>query len=128
MSSNIPPREAHTARYKAAQEGRGNDVARLRGICSGISVNVLSALTFIIPQREVGFTSVQLALGRYLSYGLVSLCLFLLIARHGVKGSDRRIWLTTLLFAATGNVGYYIFLVLGVQNVGVSVPTGCATR
>lgn len=82
---------------------------------------MLSALTFIIPQREAGFTSVQLALGRYLSYGLVSLCLFLLIARHGVKGRDRRIWLTSLLFAATGNVGYYIFLVLGVQNVGASV-------
>ena len=95
--------------------------ARLGGICSGISVNVLSALTFIIPQLEVGFTSVQLALGRYLAYGLVSLCIFLLITRHRVKGSDCRTWFTTLLFAATGNVGYYIFLVLGVQNVGASV-------
>ncbi len=121
MSSNGPPREVHTAWYKISQEGRGNDAARLRGICSGISVNVLSALTFIIPQREAGFTSIQLALGRYLSYGLVSLCLFLLVTRHRVKGSDRRTWLTTLLFAATGNVGYYIFLVLGVQNVGASV-------
>jgi drug/metabolite transporter (DMT)-like permease len=52
---------------------------------------------------------------------LVSLCIFLLITRHQVKGSNRRTWLTALLFAATGNVGYYIFLVLGVQNVGASV-------
>src|SRR5262249_51859476 len=95
--------------------------ARLRGICCGISVNVLSALTFIIPQRETGFTSVQLALGRYLSYGLVSLCIYLLIMRRRVTGNDRRTWFTTLLLAATGNIGYYIFLVLGVQHVGASV-------
>lgn len=94
---------------------------RLRGTCYGIGVNVLSALTFIIPQRLASFTSVQLTLGRYLSYGLVSLCIFLLVARHQVKGSDRRTWLTALLFAATGNIGYYFFLVLGVQNVGASV-------
>lgn len=95
--------------------------ARLRGTCYGIGVNVLSALTFIIPQRLASFTSVQLTLGRYLSYGLVSLCIALLVTRHQVKGSDRRSWFTALLFAATGNVGYYFFLVLGVQDVGASV-------
>jgi drug/metabolite transporter (DMT)-like permease len=108
--------------YHTKEEGKTQHPrARIRGIYYGISVNILSALTFIIPQRETSFTSVQLALGRYLSYGLGSLCIFLLITRHRVKGSDRRTWLTALLFAATGNVSYYIFLVLGVQNVGASV-------
>src|SRR5258708_663770 len=96
-------------KYHTKEEGKTQRPrVRMRGICSGISVNILSALTFIIPQRETSFTSVQLALGRYLSYGLVSLCIFLLITRHQVKGSNRRTWLTALLFAATGNVGYYI--------------------
>ncbi|GCE29895.1 hypothetical protein KDA_53790 [Dictyobacter alpinus] len=94
---------------------------KLWGICYGIGVNVLSALTFIIPQRLASFTSVQLTVGRYLSYGLVSLCIFLLLARHQVKGSDYRTWFTALLFAATGNVGYYFFLVLAVQDVGALV-------
>jgi drug/metabolite transporter (DMT)-like permease len=95
--------------------------ARRRGLCYGIGVNVLSALTFIIPQREAGFSSVQLTLGRYVAFGLLSLCLFFVTTRHGVEGRDRHAWFTAVRFAATGNVGYYFFLVLGVQHVGASV-------
>ncbi|QBD75738.1 DMT family transporter [Ktedonosporobacter rubrisoli] len=109
-------------RYSKQEEGKTKQSrTRAGGICYGIGVNILSALAFIIPAREASFTSFQFALGRYLSYGLLSLCIFLLFTRRQMQGSDRRTWFSALLFAATGNVGYYIFLVLGVQNVGASV-------
>jgi len=45
----------------------------LWGIANGAAAGALWGIIFLVPAVLHGFTPVQLALGRYLAYGLISL-------------------------------------------------------
>lgn len=92
------------------------------GLASGMGATMLGGLAFIVPTLLAGVTPTQLTLGLYLAYGLASLGL-LLLSTHRTPGRyNRRTWGgAALVFAVVANVGYYVFLVLGVQGAGASV-------
>lgn len=76
-------------------------------------------IIFIVPLFLGDFCCIDIALGRYLSYGLVSLILFAF-----VQGGFQKLkfhWKTAFLFAAFMNVGYYTAVALGVRYSSASL-------
>ncbi|HYF96400.1 MAG TPA: DMT family transporter [Symbiobacteriaceae bacterium] len=92
------------------------------GFHLAIGANAVWGLAFLVPVLLPDAGAVELTLGRYFAYGLVSLVLYLTTVRNQVRIS-RQTWITALAFAAAGNVGYYFLLVLAVHNVGAPVTT-----
>src|SRR4051794_29549542 len=87
------------------------------GIAPGVAAGLLWGLAFVVPPQLPGVPALDLTLGRYLVYGLLSAGL-LLRELPVVRGLGRREWLAALVFAAAGNVGYYLLLVLAIDQAG----------
>jgi drug/metabolite transporter (DMT)-like permease len=95
----------------------------LFGVLCGISANLIWGLAFLIPVLLPDSDAVALALGRYLVFGLLSACILIVRRGAGMRGLDRRVWLTALVFAFAGHVGYYFFLVQGISHAGAPITT-----
>ena len=88
-----------------------------RGVTAGVSAGLIWGLAFPIPVLLHGWNAVTVTAGRYIAYGLASAVLFALGGRplHRLAAGH---WWTALVFAVTGNVGYYLLLVIGIVTVG----------
>jgi drug/metabolite transporter (DMT)-like permease len=95
----------------------------LTGVLCGIIANLIWGLAFVIPVMVPSSDGVELALGRYLFFGVVSVGIMIFTRGAGMRGLDRRVWLTALMFAFAGHLGYYFFLVEGVIHAGSPVTT-----
>ena len=80
-------------------------------------------MTFVAPLVAPGFGSVDFTIGRYLACGLLSCAL---VAWQAARGTAARptwrqagaaLWLSVL-----GYTGYYLLLVLAIQNAGSALP------
>ncbi|MEU4689412.1 DMT family transporter [Actinoplanes sp. NPDC023714] len=74
-----------------------------------------------------GGGAVTVTAGRYLAYGATSVVLLILGGRQ-LRRVAREHWRAAALFAVTGNVGYYLLLVLAIEGAGAPVTTiviGC---
>jgi drug/metabolite transporter (DMT)-like permease len=94
---------------------------------AGVSAGLLWGLAFVLPDVLSGWPAVAVTAGRYLVYGLLSLVL-LVVGGAAVRRIGRAHWRPALVFAVTGNAGYYLLLVVGVQTVGAPVTNmviGC---
>ncbi|MGV7207654.1 DMT family transporter [Oxalobacteraceae bacterium A2-2] len=93
------------------------------GVLCGLGAGALWGMVFILPQWLAAFSPMELAVGRYLVYGLITLVLLAprwpaLMARLG--GAD---YAALLRHALAGNVVYYVLLSLGVQLAGVAATS-----
>nr|WP_315473276.1 DMT family transporter [uncultured Rhodoferax sp.] len=94
----------------------------LVGILAGLAAGALWGLVFVAPALAPGLAAVDLAAGRFASYGLTAL-LVMLFAR------GKRRWPTVSQLGAAlglsvlGFSGYYLLLVLSIRDAGVEVPT-----
>ncbi|MFF2808834.1 DMT family transporter [Streptomyces sp. NPDC058000] len=95
----------------------------LIGVLCGISANLVWGLAFLIPVLLPTSDSVALALGRYLCFGVVSVGIMIFTRGAGMRGLDRKVWLTALAFAFAGHLGYYFFLVQGITHAGSPIST-----
>src|SRR2546430_12022425 len=93
----------------------------LTGLVWGVAANLIWGLAFLVPRLLPAQDSVEITLGRYLFYGLLSAGIAGFTGASGLRGHSRRVWLTGLVFAFAGNLGYYFFLVQGVVHVGAPV-------
>ncbi|MDI2113263.1 DMT family transporter [Commensalibacter nepenthis] len=93
------------------------------GILCGLSANLIWGLAFLIPVLLPSSDSVALALGRYLVFGVLSACILIAQGRKGIRGISWRIWITALLFAFAGHLGYYFFLVQAITHAGTTIAT-----
>lgn len=100
-----------------AYAGRGSVMV---GLGAGTAAGLIWGLAFLVPVLLQGWTAVTVTAGRYLAYGALSLALVVL-GGGGVRELARRHWRPALTFAVTGNVGYYLLLVLAIQAVGAPV-------
>ncbi len=66
-------------------------------------------------------SALALTVGRYTAYGLVSIAVITVMRGDGVRQLGPREWLTALVFAAAGNVGYYFLFVLAIANAGAPI-------
>lgn len=92
------------------------------GLMFGLLAGAAWGLAFLIPNMLSSFSSLEITLGRYSMYGLYSLFLFFLCRQNPLRIPSRA-WLKALLYAFTGNIGYYFFLVLGIKYAGATVAT-----
>lgn len=90
----------------------------LAGIANGIAAGALWGMVFLAPAVLVGFAALQLAVGRYLVYGVVAV--LLLLPRwgrlKGLVGAGQ--WRQLAALSVLGNLLYFIFLATAVQWAG----------
>jgi drug/metabolite transporter (DMT)-like permease len=95
----------------------GRSGASAAGIAAGISGSLIWGSAFAVPVLLGGWNPVIVTLGRYLVYGLLSVVLLILGGRD-LRRVLREHWRAALAFAVTGNVGYYLLLVIGIKAAG----------
>jgi drug/metabolite transporter (DMT)-like permease len=101
--------------------------ASLLGYTAGTAAGLIWGLAFLVPVLLAGWGAVTVTAGRYLIYGATSLVLLALSGRE-LRRMAREHWRAAALFAVTGNVGYYLLLVLGIELAGAAVTNiiiGC---
>lgn len=94
----------------------------LTGVLCGVLAGALWGMVFIVPELLPGFSPVELAVGRYLAYGVISFGLMLPGLRRLLRRLAPPDYLALLRQALSGNLVYYILLALGVKLAGVA-PT-----
>jgi drug/metabolite transporter (DMT)-like permease len=92
-----------------------------KGILFALEACFVWAFIYIVPQFIPGFSSIEIALGRYFVFGIISLLLFW---REWSKGGCRFpkiIWFKSLYFALICTIGYYTFLVLAIRYSSTAI-------
>lgn len=91
------------------------------GIFFGIFANVIWALGVLIPKMLSDFSSMEITMGRYLSYGLFSLFIFFFIERKTLRSYGAKLWLRAFFYAFAGNIIYFIGCVIGIKLSGAAL-------
>jgi len=78
---------------------------------------------FLAPELATGYSPLQLAVGRYLAYGLFAVALIAPQWRQLRAQLRWRDWRTLLWLSAVGNVLYYILLAQAVRSGGVAMTS-----
>ncbi len=95
----------------------------LVGIACGVGAGALWGLVFLAPELVSAFAPLQLTIGRYLCYGLLSV---ILIAPRWRKLTDRLgrpEWLALVWLSLAGNTLYYVLLSSAVQIGGIAMTS-----
>ena len=90
------------------------------GLLAGTGAGLVWGLAFLVPVLLPGWSAVGVTAGRYLAYGMLSLALLACQGRAAWRLA-RQHWRAALAFAVTGNAGYYLLLVIGIQKIGAPV-------
>jgi drug/metabolite transporter (DMT)-like permease len=99
--------------------GKAGRSAMTTGVAVGFLANMTWGLGYLIPVLLSAFNPVAITVGRYVSYGLLSLVVVLVTGR-GMR-YPARVWWAAVRFAISGNIVYYFAIVLGVSLVGAPV-------
>ncbi len=98
----------------------------LTGILAGLAAGALWGLAFVTPRvlavDRGGFSSVDLASGRFVVYGLVAAAVML----GGWRSRRLPTWRqagAALVMSVLGFTGYYLLLVLAIRDAGTEVPS-----
>lgn len=97
------------------------DTKMIIGLILGISACFIWGLIFLIPDQLTGFSPIEVSLGRYFFYGLISFFLIACKRCQILRKYPLKIWLSALKFALFANIVYYTALVLGVRYANSSV-------
>ncbi len=92
------------------------------GVLCGLLAGAFWGVVFIAPKLLPAFSPWELAIGRYLAYGLVAFIAALPLMRRIARKLTRADCVALLRQAFTGNLLYYVLLAFGVQLAGVG-PT-----
>ena len=93
----------------------------LTGILAGLAAGALWGLVFVAPRMVSGLSPVDFTAGRFLSYGVLSLALMLMLRR--AVWPTRQQALAALSLSVLGFTGYYLLLVLAIRDAGTEVPS-----
>lgn len=93
------------------------------GIACGVGAGALWGLVFLAPELVRDFSPLQLAIGRYLAYGILSAALVAPRWRTLLARLTRREWLSLAWLALAGNTLYYILLSTAVQTGGIAMTS-----
>lgn len=95
----------------------------IKGVLFALGACFIWGLIFIVPQFMDGFTSIEVTLGRYFLYGVISSLIFFKAKCLGACQYPRAIWIKALYFSLISTIGYYTFVVLALRY---STPAICA--
>ena len=93
------------------------------GLACGIAAGACWGFVFLAPELAAGYSPLQLAVGRYLAYGLFSVALIAPQWRTLRAQLHWRDWRTLLWLSAVGNVIYYVLLAQAVRSGGVAMAS-----
>ncbi|HVR53547.1 MAG TPA: DMT family transporter [Pseudorhodoferax sp.] len=93
------------------------------GIACGMAAGALWGLVFLAPEFAHGFTSLQLAVGRFGAYGLFAGALLAPRWRPLAAQLGRHERMTLCWLALLGNTLYYVLLASAVQRGGVAMAS-----
>lgn len=92
--------------------------ARTLGVSAAVGSQLLYGLAYLVPELLAAVSAVEVTFGRFLVHGLLSIALLATLGAQARAALDASAWRTALTFAAAGNVGYYLCVVIGVQLAG----------
>ncbi|MCJ2184331.1 DMT family transporter [Novosphingobium sp. 1949] len=95
----------------------------VQGIACGMGAGALWGLVFLAPQLLGDFAPIQIAIGRYLAYGVIAFVLFAPRRAAVLAAIGRREWCALAALAFTGNTLYYILLSSAVQQGGIAMTS-----
>ena len=95
----------------------------LTGIACGMGAGALWGLVFLAPALIRSFNPLELTIGRYLSYGLISVVLIAPRWKSLQPLIGRREWLALAWLALAGNTLYYLLLSSAVQSGGIAMTS-----
>lgn len=101
----------------------GNDNRTAIGIACGMGAGALWGLVFLAPELVRDFTPLQLAIGRYLAYGVIAAALIGARWRTLLASLTRRDWIALAWLSAVGNALYYVLLSTAVQTGGIAMTS-----
>jgi drug/metabolite transporter (DMT)-like permease len=86
------------------------------GILFALGACFLWGAIFIVPTFLPEFSLMEVALGRYFAYGILSLALFLIKSpKNFINRYSLRVWTKAATFALVSNIIYYIGVVIGLR-------------
>lgn len=94
-----------------------------KGIMLALTACLIWGLIFIVPLFMEGFSAIEVALGRYLVFGVVSL---LILAKTGIRKFCQyplEIWGKALIFSLVSTMVYYISVVLALRFATPAICT-----
>ncbi len=93
------------------------------GVACGVGAGALWGLVFLAPELARAFSPLQLAIGRYLAFGLISAILIAPGWRSLSASLTGREWRALGWLALTGNTLYYVLLSTAVQTGGIAMTS-----
>lgn len=93
----------------------------LGGILAGLAAGALWGLVFVMPRMLGGFSSIDMASGRFVVYGAFS-ALVMAVVRRGRPLPTPRQAAAALGLSVLGFTGYYTVLVFAIRDAGTQVP------
>lgn len=93
----------------------------LIGILAGLATGALWGLTFVAPRAVAPFSELDLAVARYMIFGLASLALMVWPVFRPTGLSLRQFWIAVWL-GLVGYVTYYVALAYAVKFAGAALP------
>ncbi len=90
-----------------------------KGIIYALAACFVWGLIFVVPMFMTGYTPVEVAMGRYVTYGALSLLIFFKSRCRYPKA----IWIKATLYSFVYTMGYYLCVILSVR---LSTPAICA--
>lgn len=97
--------------------------AKWTGIACGMGAGALWGLVFLAPELARDFRPLDLTIGRYLAYGLISVCLLGPRLRTLLPRLGRREWLGLAWLSLAGNTLYFILMSTAVQTGGIAMTS-----
>ena len=94
----------------------------LTGILAGLGAGALWGVVFVVPRMTLGLSAVDLTAGRFVSFGAVS-ALAMLLALRTRRLPNLQQAMVAVGMSVLGFTGYYLLLVLAIQDAGTEVPT-----
>lgn len=94
----------------------------LTGVMAGLAAGALWGLVFVVPRMVPAFSSVDLAAGRFVAYGLVAAAAMMFTPGQRRLPTARQA-AAALGMSVLGFSGYYLLLVLAIRDAGTEVPT-----
>lgn len=94
----------------------------IKGIALALSACFVWGLIFIIPLFLDGFTPIEITLGRYFFYGVISLFILFKERLQDACRYPAAIWIKTIYFSFVSTFGYYIPVIIALRY---SAPAIC---
>ncbi len=91
------------------------------GILFGVIVSCFWGLAFLVPYAIPSLDPFLITLGRFGTYGILSVFLILSRSKPVLRELHVRDWLWAFALAFTGNLGYYVVLVTAIHLAGAAV-------